>query len=40
MCPYKEFNISVTQAKTEIQPDTLADNLCRKPMALVQVGYR
>ena len=34
------FNISVTQAKTEIQPDTMADALCRKPMALVQVGCR
>jgi hypothetical protein len=32
------FNRSGTQAQPAVQPDTMADELCRKPLALVQVG--
>jgi hypothetical protein len=33
------FNISVAQAEAEVEPDTVADNLCRKPMTLIQDGW-
>jgi hypothetical protein len=33
------FAISVAQAETEVEPDTVADDLGRKPMALIEVGW-
>jgi hypothetical protein len=32
------FDVSVTQAEAEIQPDTVADDLGWEPMALVGIG--
>ena len=32
------FDIPIAQAKAEIQPDAMADDLRWKPMALMQVG--
>jgi hypothetical protein len=32
-------NIAVAQTEAKIQPDAMADDLRREPMAVVQVGY-
>jgi hypothetical protein len=32
------FDIAVAQTKAEVQPDTMADNLRRESMALVEIG--
>jgi hypothetical protein len=32
------FDLPVAQAEAEIQPDTVADDLDREPMALVGIG--
>jgi hypothetical protein len=32
------FDVPVAQAEAEIQPDTVADDLGREPMALVRIG--
>jgi hypothetical protein len=34
------FDVPVAQAKTEVQPDTVTDNLPRETMTLIGVGYR
>jgi hypothetical protein len=33
------FDVTVAETEAKVQPDTVADNLCRKPMALIPVGY-
>jgi hypothetical protein len=35
-CGHQFFGVPVTEAETKVQPDTVADDLCRKPMALIQ----
>jgi hypothetical protein len=34
------FDIAIAQAKAEVQPDTVADDLGREPMALIRIRYR
>jgi hypothetical protein len=38
VCGHQLFGIPVTQAEAEIQPDTVADDLGREPMALIGIG--
>lgn len=37
-CSHERVDIAVAQAAAEVQPDTMTDDLCREPMALVGVG--
>jgi hypothetical protein len=39
MFGHQLFDIAVVQAEVEGEPDTGADHLYRKPMALIQVGW-
>jgi len=32
-CKYQLFNLSIAQAEAKVEPDTMTDNLRRKPMA-------
>jgi hypothetical protein len=32
------FDVPVAEAKAKVEPDTMADNLCREPMTLVWIG--
>jgi hypothetical protein len=32
------FDITIAQAISQVEPDTIADDLCWEPMALIQVG--
>ena len=34
------FDISIAQAEAEIEPDTVADDFGREPMALIWIRYR
>jgi hypothetical protein len=34
------FDLPVTEAETKVQPGTIADDLCREPVAFIQVGRR
>jgi hypothetical protein len=38
-CGHELFDIAVAETEAEIQPDAVTDDLCRKPMALIQVGW-
>jgi hypothetical protein len=38
-CGHQLFNVTVTEAETKIEPNTVADNLRRKPMALIWMGW-
>jgi hypothetical protein len=33
------FNVTVAEAKAKVEPDTMTDDLGRKPMTLVSVGW-
>jgi len=37
-CKEQLFDVAVTQAEAEVQPDTMADNLRREAVVLVAVG--
>jgi hypothetical protein len=37
-CRHELFDVPVAEAKAKVQPDAMADNLGRKPMALLQGG--
>jgi hypothetical protein len=32
------FDIAIAETEAEIQPDTVADDLCREPMTLIEAG--
>jgi hypothetical protein len=32
------FDIAIAQAKAEVEPHTVANDLCREPIAPIQVG--
>ena len=38
-CGHQLFDIPVAQAKAKVQPHTVADDLGREPMALIQIGW-
>ena len=33
------FDVAVAEAESEVEPNTVANNLCGKPMAPIRVGY-
>ena len=38
VCGHQFFNIPIAQAEAKVEPDTVIDNLRRKPMALIWTG--
>ena len=35
---YELFDVQVTEAEAEVEPDAMADDLCREPTTLLRVG--